>query len=200
VLQRLQAFQRIVRAAAGVAAIVLLASPVAARDAASGDTELAQFQERVEQYAALRGRVETRVPRLAKTDSPEKITEREHALGAAIRAERSGARAGDVFGAAADRIRAIVRDDWAQRSSAERAGLLDELPPVGEPAVNADYPPTLPLATFPATLLARLPTLPDDVEYRLYGPHLILRDAKANVVIDVLPRALERSAAAAKAR
>jgi len=39
-------------------------------------------------------------------------------------------------------------------------------------------------------VLAVLPPVPDDVEYRFVGRDLILRDAHANVVIDVLPDAV----------
>jgi hypothetical protein len=47
------------------------------------------------------------------------------------------------------------------------------------------YPTELPLATFPARLLAKLPDLPPELEYRIVGRHIVLRDVTANVVVDV---------------
>jgi hypothetical protein len=43
------------------------------------------------------------------------------------------------------------------------------------------------LQTFPPTLLANLPKLPPELEYRFVDNALILRDTKANVVVDFLP-------------
>jgi hypothetical protein len=42
----------------------------------------------------------------------------------------------------------------------------------------------------PANLLAALPDLPPDLEYRFVGRHLILRDARANMIIDEVPHAI----------
>ena len=52
--------------------------------------------------------------------------------------------------------------------------------------VNDIYPSTVPLITFPPSLLQSLPPLPEGLEYRFYGRHLILRDVKANIVVDIL--------------
>jgi hypothetical protein len=58
------------------------------------------------------------------------------------------------------------------------------------PAINTDYPTALPLATVPPGLLLKLPTLPMDLEYRFLGRHLILRDIKANLIVDFIPDAV----------
>ena len=47
-----------------------------------------------------------------------------------------------------------------------------------------------PLATTPANLLANLPQLPMDVEYRIVGRHLLLRDVDANIIVDFIYNAL----------
>ena len=88
------------------------------------------------------------------------------------------------------RIRDVIRKDWARRSAADRAGLAEDMPPGAVADINATYPSTLPLATFPASLLAALPPLPEEIEYRFVGRHLILRDVKANIIIDVLRNVL----------
>jgi hypothetical protein len=56
--------------------------------------------------------------------------------------------------------------------------------------VNARYPEAAPLPTVPPNLLASLPPLPKDLEYRIVGNDLILRDVHANVIIDFIPMAI----------
>jgi hypothetical protein len=52
--------------------------------------------------------------------------------------------------------------------------------------VNQIYPAEWPLQTFPAPLLQQLPKLPPDLEYRFVSDALILRDVKANLVVDFM--------------
>lgn len=87
-------------------------------------------------------------------------------------------------------IEAVVRDDWQSRPFEDRAAAWKEIPLVAVPAVNSPYPAGVPLATFPPMLLARLPELPKALEYRFAGPHLIVRDVEANLVVDALPHVL----------
>ena len=149
------------------------------------------FRDRVDAYLAVQKKAAEGVPSLKQTDDPAKLTAREQALGEAIRQARAGAKAGDVFGTdLSAHIRHVVRKDWAKRSAADKAGLAEDIPPGTLADVNATYPPALPLATFPASLLAALPPLPEDIEYRFVGRHLILRDVKANIIVDVLPNVL----------
>jgi hypothetical protein len=43
----------------------------------------------------------------------------------------------------------------------------------------------------PPHILAVLPRLPDDIEYRFLGRHLILLDTRANVILDRIPYAVQ---------
>ncbi len=70
---------------------------------------------------------------------------------------------------------------------ADRKALIVELPKGIKIGVNTIYPTTLPLATFPANLLEKLPKLPPELEYRIVGRDLILRDTTGNVIVDVMP-------------
>ena len=150
-----------------------------------------EFRDRTAAYLVVQKKAAGTVPALKETDDPTKLTAREVALGEAIRQARAGAKAGDVFGTdLAPRIRDIIKKDWAKRSAADRAGLAEDIPSGTLADVNATYPSALPLATFPATLLAALPPLPEDLEYRFVGRHLILRDVKANIIVDVLTNVL----------
>ena len=149
------------------------------------------FRDRVDAYLGVQKKAAEGVPTLKQTDDATKLTSREQALGEAIRQARAGAKAGDIFGAdLAPRIRDVIRKDWAQRSKADKAGLGENIPSGSLADVNATYPQALPLATFPASLLAALPPLPEELEYRFVGRHLILRDVKANIIVDVLPNVL----------
>ena len=58
--------------------------------------------------------------------------------------------------------------------------------------VNAAYPKDVPLSTMPPDVLLSLPDLPKDkeIEYRFAGKHLLLYDAKANLIIDFMLNAL----------
>jgi hypothetical protein len=124
---------------------------------------------------------------LKETDDPNKLAPRQQALGEAIRQARAGARAGDLFGPEIGaRARKLVREDWAHRASQDKAAIKEDIPPGWVAKVNATYPTSLPLATFPASLLTELPPLPEGLEYRFAGRHLIIRDAEANVIVDVL--------------
>jgi hypothetical protein len=56
--------------------------------------------------------------------------------------------------------------------------------------VNDAYPADIPLQSTPPTILANLPRLPPEIEYRIAGHALVLRDVEANIVIDVIPDAI----------
>jgi hypothetical protein len=42
----------------------------------------------------------------------------------------------------------------------------------------------------PPNLLAALPELPDDVNYRFLGRDLVLHDTRANIILDEIPDAI----------
>jgi hypothetical protein len=56
--------------------------------------------------------------------------------------------------------------------------------------VNGIYPDAVAETTFPSTLLQKLPTLPDELAYRIMGRDLVLVDSKANLVVDLFHEAL----------
>jgi hypothetical protein len=127
------------------------------------------------------------VPPLKETPSPEEIAKRETALGETLIKQRPDAREGDFFiKQYQPYLIQIIKDDFKTRAMADRKALIVELPKGLKMGVNTVYPTTLPLATFPANLLKALPELPKEVEYRIVGRNLILRDTTGNVVVDVM--------------
>src|SRR5262245_46002341 len=67
-----------------------------------------------------------------------------------------GAQQGEVFSPAAAReIGLIVAEDFNARPLADQKAILVEVPVKKPPAINTDYPTTLPLATVPPSLLLK---------------------------------------------
>jgi hypothetical protein len=145
------------------------------------------FRDRADAYLSLHKKVADALPPLKETSDPQKIADREKLLGEGIRAARPGARPGDIIGEIAPLIVKAIRADLQRRTATDRKALFSEMPsPLPPLKVNDIYPSAVPLATFPPALLQTLPPLPEGLEYRFYGHHLILRDVKANVVADML--------------
>ena len=153
----------------------------------------ADFAKRVDEYVALHKQVADSVGVLDETKSQTEITTRAGWLANGIIAARAQAKPGDIFTTeAATTLATLIREEYRRRPPRvrdSREDAQDELPDF-EPHVNQVYPTTYPLATFPATLLPLLPRLPEEVEYRIVGHYLILRDVEANVIIDFMPNAI----------
>ena len=146
-----------------------------------------EFRNRIKAYLKVHNEAETKVPNLKRTNDPKEIYEREALLGKAIQTLRANAKIGEVFAPEYQPyFIKIVQDDFATRSARDRKAIISELPKNMKVDVNTVYPTTLALATFPAVLLQKLPDLPPELEYRLVGRSLILRDVKANLIVDIL--------------
>jgi hypothetical protein len=159
----------------------------------------ADFSKRIDFYMTQRRSAEAAVPELKETSDPKKVYDRERALGDAIRTVRADARPGEVFtDAAAEEFRRIIKADFMKRAATDRKAVLEEVPFTVLPRINIAYPTELPLATFPPSLLMNLPTLPDVLEYRFLGRHLILRDIKGNVIVDYIPEVVPAAVSSAK--
>jgi methionine-rich copper-binding protein CopC len=145
------------------------------------------FLDRLQDYVRYHNNVEKMVPPLTRTSDPARISDREKALGDALIKQRPDAKPGDFLITQYQPILAqIIKDDFAQRPVADRKALIRELPKGLTINVNTIYPPTIALATFPPNLLQKLPALPRELEYRIVGRDLILRDVTGNVVVDVM--------------
>jgi hypothetical protein len=183
VLQQLKRGRRIV----GAAALASLAWAGAASAQAPVDEHaaaIADFNKRVAAYVVLAKTLTEGLPPLKKTDDPTEIAAREVAMGNAIRAGRAGARPGDILTPKVAKVfRRLIKTDFRSRPREGQKVMLDEIPHF-RPKVNQTYPSTWPLATFPPTLLAVMPPLPDGLEYRLLSEALILRDVRANIIVD----------------
>jgi hypothetical protein len=147
----------------------------------------AEFQNRIKAYLKIHNDAEAKVPNLKSTDDPKEVHGREEALGKTIASMRAGAQPGELFAKEYQPYFVkIVQDDFRQRSAADRKALVHELPKTVKIDINMVYPTVLPLETFPPVLLRKLPDLPPELEYRIVGRNLILRDVKANIIVDIL--------------
>ena len=162
---------------------------------------LEDFQQRVEHYIKFQRGIEKDIGAKQKpVDDPQVINRKEETLAGTIRANRRQAKPGDIFAPPiADEFRRLMNPELKGRRGSEIKEELkedfgeeaDEGKPKPVPLkVNAKYPEGNPLPTVPANLLRALPTLPPDVEYRIIGKNLILRDVDANIIVDFIPRAI----------
>lgn len=161
---------------------------------------LQQFQERVESYLSLRHRLEPSLPPLQVSPDPEQIREAVDALAAAIRAARRDAQIGEIFTANVQPVlRRRIRKALREQDHAVEDFLADlnaEVPPGATlPAIeiNGSFPWAFGAAT-PSYLLAELPELPGELEYRFIARDLFLVDVDADIVVDILLDALPRPA------
>jgi hypothetical protein len=152
---------------------------------------LADFTSRIDSYAALRNELERGLPPRVVTESAAEILQRTRALAERIRAARKNAKEGDIFtGTVGAEFRKALQ---AQADLLTCAALADDNPGKQSVRINGSYPEHDPLSTMPANVLASLPRLPEDVEYRFAGKHLILFDTRAGVLLDRLPSAIKCS-------
>jgi len=148
---------------------------------------LAEFKKRVDAYAVLRARLEQGLPPLVVTTDPDEIERFEHRLAERIRGERDSRR-GQLFRPVMERQlkqMLVLRADAATIEA-----IMDESPAEFDVDVNDTYSKRRPLATMPPNILLALPDLPPDIEYRFVGRHFILRDVRANIILDEIPFAL----------
>jgi hypothetical protein len=153
-------------------------------------TAFAPFEVRVKEYMQLRRHAEP-LPALKQSATPEEIAAYEKALAAAIRKARSNARQGQIFVAeAAPEFVRVVRAVAPGPADSTWRAIMETNPVEGTVGVNAAYPSRLPVSTVPPSLLLKLPQLPTTLQYGFVGSNLILRDTKANLILDYLPNVL----------
>jgi hypothetical protein len=153
---------------------------------------LADFTKRVAAYAELRKSAEKGDAKLERHRDPAKIDAERKALAAKIQAARAGAKPGDIITVEARPvIKRLLSPQLKGPDGAEnKAAIKDDNPGPMKLTVNQPYPTDEPLSTVPPDILKTLPVLPEDVEYRFVGKHLILYDARAGLIVDYLPNAI----------
>lgn len=151
---------------------------------------MAEFKARVEKYADLHKDLAKGSAKQKDDVSAQQVDAQKTALTAKIQAARAGAKQGDIF---FPEIRPVFRRLLAPELKGAdgrdaKAVLKDDAPAAGTVAfkVNAKYPEGQPKPTMPTNLLLNLPTLPEPLEYRVVGQHLLLLDTAADVIVDYI--------------
>jgi hypothetical protein len=151
---------------------------------------MADFKARVEKYADLHKDLAKGDAKQKENASAAQVDVQKAALTAKIQAARANARQGDIF---TPEMRPIFRRLLAPELKGEdgrdaKAIIKDDAPAAGTVAfkVNAKYPEGQPTPTMPTNLLLNLPPLPEPLEYRVVGQHLLLLDTKADLVVDYI--------------
>jgi hypothetical protein len=144
------------------------------------------FVDRVNEYVELQKKADDGLPKLGPTNEPSKVEAYQSALSARVKLARPNARPGDIFGDAAPLFREIIRKDAEARRAKDKKASMEEVPAKDPLKVNSSYPEKSPLATVPPLILANLPRLPEGVEYRFMGRDFVLRDVKANLIVDFI--------------
>lgn len=153
------------------------------------DTHMpAAFAQRIAAYVEIHRRVAAGIGDPMLCADPEELSRQAAVLAAAIREARPLAEEGDIF------TTAVASAFRARIAYAIRAESIDVTPAFAdEHELQIEVHDALPWGVgnqwWPAILRA-FPELPAELEYRFVGPHLVLLDAPANLVVDVLRDAL----------
>ena len=159
---------------------------------------VADFTSRVARYDELRGRLAGALPAVAVSGDVRLIQRGTRSLAKAIRQARRGAARGEFFTSetSAEFRRVLARLMTASVWTA----IMEDNPGAFRHHIDSAYPAGKTHSTVPGVVLAHLPPLPADIEYRFLGPHLVLYDVQANTIIDRLPDAIARVSPCAAAR
>ena len=146
-----------------------------------GDT-FVDFNSRVLAYDELRRGLEKGLRPLEPTDNPAEIRKAMRARANRIRAARADVREGDIFTPAISGSFKRALAEHLSPATCEAIG--DDNPGAFKHRINGSYPERRPLSTMPPNVLAGLPRLPDDLQYRFVGRHLVLLDGRSGVILD----------------
>ena len=149
------------------------------------------FQNRVAGYMKLHEAVKAELPKLKTTGSPEAIKRHEHQFAHKIREARLTARQGNLFTPEiCAEFRGLIGNAMKGNAAHVEQSLKHAEPVHFKLRVNYSYPEGAPLQSMPPTLLLYLPKLPPELDYRVVGRDLVLRDTTGNLIVDLIPNAL----------
>jgi hypothetical protein len=175
-------------AALTLTAIVMQGKPANPQAVAQND-----FAKRLESYLALRQDLGKKLEPMKSTSSASDLQARQQALAAALRTARVNAKQGDLVTPVIQKqIREAVIADFARRTPAAKKAVFEEVPEGPLPGINKNYPDRAALPTVPPLLLAKLPRLPDNLQYRFFGRHMVILDGDVEIVVDYIPNVFQR--------
>jgi hypothetical protein len=156
---------------------------------------LVDFKNRVDKYMELHNRLEKQAPPLKETKDPAQIKASQDVLARKIAEARKDAKPGEIFTPEIRQLfRRLMYPETKGKDGAEtKAALAEEKQELKDVKirVNAAYPDGAPLMTVPPNILAALPKLPEDLEFRFVNRHMILLDVHANIIVDYVLNAIQ---------
>jgi hypothetical protein len=154
---------------------------------------LADFNARLDNYVKKQRALLKDSP-IAEDATPAQIKARQETLAAELRVIRKNAKRGDIFTPqVAALFKRLMYPEVKEQPRETKQALAEEDGEVAQVnlVVNGRWPESEPLTTTPANILAVLPQLPMDVEYRISNKrHLVLRDVDANIIVDFIYNAI----------
>uniref|UniRef100_Q02CW8 Uncharacterized protein n=1 Tax=Solibacter usitatus (strain Ellin6076) TaxID=234267 RepID=Q02CW8_SOLUE len=159
---------------------------------AHGANALDEFQRRIADYVKVHEQAQSSTGKLKPTTSAARIADHEQELASRIREAREGVVEGNIFTARTGKVfrRLLAHATGGRDATTVHQSLRRSEPVVVPLRVNEAYPERVPLQTTPPSVLQYLPKLPPQLEYRVVGRALVLRDTGANLIVDFLPNAL----------
>lgn len=153
------------------------------------------FEERVTAYVTLHRLLEGPLPPLQPTMNMDDVRANTRFLATRIVLARQEAQPGDII--TADVARMFRRRIATCLSPEEWEAVLAEIArdEAGVPVpavplrVNMIWPERVSFGFVPPQLLAALPPLPPELQYRIIGRSLVLWDHHANLIVDFMPAA-----------
>lgn len=155
---------------------------------------LAEFVKRVDAYVALHKKLEDTLPKLPEQTDPYQVDKHQRALARLIQEARKTAKHGDLFTPDMQRlVRNLLREAFSGPDGRQvRTEILDnEYTGNVKLVVNGRYPDEVPISTVPPQVLAQLPKLPEELEYRFVRTNMILFDPHAHIIADFVERAFQ---------
>jgi len=153
---------------------------------------LQDFERRIAAYVAEHKRLEDALPTVPKEATPDQIDARQRELGRNLAAARATAAQGDLITPA---MQVLIRRHFAvvfggPDGANIKGSVMDENPTGLHIKVNDRYPDEVPLSTMPPEVLKILPKMPEELEYRFVGRSLVIVDAHAHLIADLMPDAI----------
>ena len=150
------------------------------------------FLKRVDDYVALHRKLEGGLPKLGKQATPQELDTHERALAKLVQEARNGAKPGDLLTPAMQGVvRTVFRPIFSGKEGLQiKNEILDkEYKGNVKLVVSGRYPDEVPVSTMPPQVLAALPKLPAELEYRFIQNNMILFDSHAHLIADFMARA-----------
>jgi hypothetical protein len=155
---------------------------------------LQAFNQRISAYMQIHHDVERTLPPRRSFDEADDMFRAIEAMRSGIRARRPGSMRGAIL---TPDVGALIRARLEHRLTACGQRVEDVLafingersPHAGTPTIHQRFPWELGSAMWPS-LLGALPPLPDELEYRFADRDLVLIDIDADMVVDILVKAL----------